>query len=98
MSEQETNTIKKYIDKHFRKNFIRPSSLAVAAPVLLVRKLKGELKFFVNYRALNAITVKNKYPILLINKMFSKLSNAKQFTKLDIIYAFNRIRIKKHQK
>ena len=51
--------MKKYIDKHLGKDFIRPSLSAVAAPVLLVRKLGGRLRFCVNHRALNEITVKN---------------------------------------
>ena len=98
LSEQETDAIKKYIDKHFEKNFIRPSLSVAAAPVLLVKKPGGKLKFCVDYRALNAITIKNRYPILLINEMLDKLSNARQFIKLNIIYAFNKICIKKNQK
>ena len=93
--KQEIDTITKYINEHFGKDFIKPSLLAVAAPVLLVRKPRDELKFCIDYKALNAITVKNRYSISLINKTFSKLLNARQFTKLDIIHAFNRIRIKK---
>ena len=48
----------------------------------------------VDYRALNAITVKNRYPIPLINETLGKLSQAKRFTKLDVITAFNRLRVK----
>ena len=58
--EQETDTMKKYIDKHLGKNFIRSSLSAAAVPVLLVRKPEGELKFYVDYRAFNAITVKKQ--------------------------------------
>ena len=97
MSEQETDAMKKYIDKHLGKSFIRLSLSAAAAPVLLIRKPGGELRFCVDYKALNAIMVKNKYSIPLINKTLDKLSNVRQFTKLDIIHAFNRIHIKKGQ-
>ena len=89
--------MKKYIDKHFGKDFIRFSLSAAAVLVLLVRKPEGGLKFCANYKVFNAITVKNKYTIPLINETFSKLSKTKQFTKLNIIYTFNRIRIKKRQ-
>ena len=65
--------------------------------MLLVRKPNGGLRFCVDYRALNKITVKNQYSIPLINKTLGKLSSAARFTKLDIIHAFNRIRIKKGQ-
>ena len=84
--------MKKYIDKHLGKSFIRPSLLAAAAaPVLFVKKLDGRLKFCIDYRVLNEITVKNRYSILLINKTLRKLSSDMRFTKLNIIYAFNRI-------
>ena len=94
MSEQEWEAVKKYIDEHMGKGFIRPSSSAAAASVLLVRKPGGGLRFCVDYRALNAITVKNRYPIPLINETLGKLSQAKRFTKLDMITAFNRLRVK----
>ena len=70
---------------------------AAAAPVLLVRKPDGGLRFCMNYRALNKITVKNQYLIPLINETLRELSSAAYFTKLDIIHAFNRIQIKKGQ-
>ena len=77
LSEQKIDAIKKYIDEHLGKGFIRPSSSAAAAFVLLVRKPGDGLRFYVNYKALNAIMVKNKYSIPLINEMLSKLSNAR---------------------
>ena len=91
-SEQETDAIKKYIDEHFGKSFIRPSSSAgAAALVLLIKKLGDGLRFYVNYKAFNKITVKNQYLISLINKILEKLSSTVRFSKLDIIYAFNKI-------
>ena len=89
--EQKTDIIKKYIDKHFEKNLIKPSLSAAAASILLVRKLDSELRFCVNYRAFNKITVKNQYLILLINKMLEKLSSTACLIKLNIIYIFNKI-------
>ena len=97
LSEQETDVMKKYIDKHLRKSFMRLSLLAMAALVLLAKKLESRLRFCIDYKTLNTITVKNRYPILLIKEMLGKLLNTKQFTKLDIIYVFNRICIKKGQ-
>lgn len=58
-SDQETDTMKKYIDKHLGKDFIKPSLSAAAAPVLLVWKPGGELQFCVDYCTLNKITIKN---------------------------------------
>ena len=98
LSEQETDAIKKYINEHLGKDFIRPSLSVAAAPVLLVRKPEGELRFYVDYKTFNVIMVKNRYLISLINETFDKLLNVRQFTKLDIIHKFNRICIKKGQK
>jgi len=51
--------IKKYINKHLNKGFIRPSILLTAAPILLAKKLGRDIRFYINYRGLNAITIKN---------------------------------------
>ena len=51
--------IKKYINKHLNKGFIHSSILLAAAPILLAKKLEGGIQFCVNYRGLNAITIKN---------------------------------------
>ena len=50
--------IKKYINKHLNKGFIRPSILLIATPILLTKKL-GSIKFYINYKGLNAIIIKN---------------------------------------
>ena len=98
LSDQENNAMIKYIQEHLGKNFIWLSLLAAAAPILLVKKPERELYFCVDYCALNAVTIKNRYPIPLINKTLGKLMNVVRFTKLNIIAAFNRIRIKEGQK
>ena len=95
LSDQKTSAVKKYIDKHLEKGFIWPSFLAAASPILLVRKPDRDLRFCINYRALNAVTVKNKYSIPLISEMLKKLAGSVRYTKLDVIHAFNQIRIKK---
>jgi hypothetical protein len=79
------------------QGFICPSSSAAAAPVLLVRKPRGGIRVCVDYRALNAITVKNRYPIPLVTETLNRLRRATIFTKLDIIAAFNKIRVKEGQ-
>ena len=96
-SDQENDAMIKYIQKYLGKDFIWPSLSVAAAPVLLVRKPDKGLQFCVDYCALNAVTVKNQYPIPLINKTLEKLANAICFTKFDIIAAFNWMRIKEGQ-
>lgn len=94
MSEKELTAVKHDLDEHLKNGFIRPSSSEAAASVLLVKKPGGGLRFCVDYRALNAITVKIRYPIPLINETLAKLARAKKFTKLDVIHTFNRMRVR----
>ena len=63
-------------------------------PVLFIKKSEGGLCFYMNYKGLNAITVKNCYSLSLISEIFNCLSCAKIFMKLNIISAFNRFWIK----
>jgi hypothetical protein len=97
MSQGELQVLRQYLDDNLRKGFIRPSSSPVASPVLFVKKPGGGLRFCVDYRGLNAITVKNRYPLPLIRETLNRLAKAKYFTKLDIISAFNKIRVKEGQ-
>lgn len=86
--------MKKYIDKHFGKSFIQSSSSAVASLILLVWKPERGLRFCIDYQALNAVTIKNRYLIPLIFETLGKLARAVWHTKLDVIHAFNQIRMK----
>lgn len=94
MSQDELTATKKYLDEHLDKGFIRSSASPAAAPVLLVRKPGGGMRFCVDYRGLNDITIKNRYPIPLIRETLDRLAKAKFFSKFDIIAAFNNIRVK----
>jgi len=95
MSREELQVLRKELDENLERGFIRSSVSPAASPVLFVRKPGGGLRFCVDYRALNAITVKNRYPIPLIRETLDRLCRAKYYTKLDIIAAFNRLRIAK---
>src|SRR6202161_1797666 len=97
MSAQELEAVKKYLDEQLAKGFIRPSSSRAASPILLVRKPGGRIRVCVDYRALNEITIKNRYPIPLVSETLDRLSKAKIFSKFDIIHAFNQIRVKEGQ-
>jgi hypothetical protein len=59
ISKDKLLVIKKYINKYFNKGFIHPSISLVAAPILLPKKLGGGIQFYINYRGLNAIIIKN---------------------------------------
>ena len=93
MSAPELQVLRKYLKEQLDKGFIRTSSSSAASPVLFAKKPGGGLRFCVDYRGLNAITIKNRYPLPLIQETLARLSEAKYFTKLNVIAAFNQIRI-----
>jgi hypothetical protein len=70
----------------------------MAAPVFFVKKKDGSLCLVQDYHALNAMTVKNKYPLPLIPELIAKLHGAKYFTKLDVRWGFNNVRVKEGDK
>jgi predicted aspartyl protease len=93
MSRVELEALKKYLEENLNKSFIRHSSSPAGAPVLFVKKSDGSLRLCVDYRGLNEITVKNRYPLPLIQETLTRLSKAKWFTKLDLRGAYNLVRI-----
>jgi RNase H-like domain found in reverse transcriptase/Reverse transcriptase (RNA-dependent DNA polymerase)/Integrase zinc binding domain len=93
MNPQELKVIRKWLDDNLAKGFIRESRARCAAPLLLAAKPGGGVRICQDYRGLNNITIKNRYPLPLIRETLDALCNAKVYTKLDIIAAFNNIRI-----
>jgi hypothetical protein len=92
-SPEELRCIKKWIDENLAKGWIGGSSSPAAAPLLLAAKPGGGIRICQDYRGLNAVTIKNRYPLPLIRETVDSLCNAKFYTKLDVIAAFNRVRI-----
>jgi hypothetical protein len=70
----------------------------MAAPFFFVKKKVGSLRPVQDYRALNVITVKNKYPLPLISDLINQLHSAKYFTKLNVRWGYNNVRIKEGDK
>jgi len=93
MSKGEQEIMRKYVYEHLLKDFIHKSTAPFASPVLFVRKPSGGLRFCVDYRKLNAITKKDRYPLPLIKETLAQITGAKFLTKIDIRHAFNRIRM-----
>ena len=75
------------------KGFIRESTLLAVVLLLLTAKPGGGIRIYYNYRGLNIVTIKNRYLLLLVREILDALYSAKYFTKLNVITAFNRIRI-----
>ena len=94
MSLEQLKLCKTYIEEHLKKGFIVPSNAPFGSPVLFAKKPGGGWRFCVDYRKLNEVTKKDKYPIPLIEETLSRLARAKVYTKLDIRQAFYRIRMK----
>jgi hypothetical protein len=93
LTNTKLEVLKAYITENLNKGFIEPSYAPFAAPILFVRKANGQLRLYVDYRKLNAVTVKDRFPLPLIDETIARLSKAKVFTKLDVHAAFNRIRM-----
>ena len=94
MSQNELEALQVFLKENLEKGFIRPSSSPARAPVLFVKKKDGTLRLCVDYRGLNEITVKNRYPLPLIEETLDRIGKAKIYTKLDMRGAYNLIRIK----
>jgi hypothetical protein len=90
--------LRKILTDLLDKEFIRVSNSAAAAPVLLAHMPGGSVRFCIEYRAFNKITIKNRYFLPLISEILRNIAKAKWYIKLDIIAAFYQMRIAKGEK
>jgi hypothetical protein len=84
VSEPKLVELKKQIDELLEKGYIRPSTSPWAAPVLFVEKKDGTKRMCIDYRSLNEVTVRNKYPMLRIQDLFDQLRGVGVFSKIDL--------------
>ena len=75
------------------KNLIRVSKSPFGAAVFFVQKKDGSLRLVTNYWALNAVTIKNRYPLPLISELLDQLSGASIFSKIDLTAGYNQVRV-----
>ena len=94
LSQTELAELRRYLEDSLQKGWIRRSTSSAGAPILFVPKKDGGLRLCVDYRGLNAVTLKNRHPLPLITETLDRLSGSKIFTKLDLKDAYHRIRIK----
>ena len=84
MTPAELKELKEQLKDLLNKGFIRPSISPWGAPVLFVKKKDGSLRMCIDYRQLNKVTIKNKYPINRIDDLFDLLQGASNFSKIDL--------------
>jgi hypothetical protein len=98
MSENKLAILKEYINKNFKKGFIKELTSRARALVLFVPKKDSSLQLVVNYQRLNNVIIKDRYSTPLLAELNNKLSKAKFFTKLDQKGGYNHICIKEGEK
>ena len=94
----ELETLKTYIETNLANSFIYPSKSPADTPILFDKKPDRSLCLCVNYWDLNKITIKNWYPLPLVDESFDCLGHAKQFTQLDLTSAYHQMKIKEGDK
>ena len=94
MAPSELKELKVQLQELLDKGFIRPSFSPWGAPVLFVKKKDGTLRLCIDYRELNKVTIKNKYPLPRIDDLFDQLQGASVFSKIDLRSGYHQLKIK----
>ena len=93
LSPTEFEEMQKQVKEYLAKGWIEPSTSPYGSPILFVSKKDGGLRMCIDFRALNKITIKNRYPIPRIEDLFDQLQGARYFTSLDLAQGYHQIRI-----
>ncbi|TFY51092.1 hypothetical protein EVJ58_g10744 [Rhodofomes roseus] len=93
LSPLEHNAIREFVEEGLRDGIIEPSESSWSSPLLPVRKKDGKLRICVDYRALNAVTKRNAYPLPRIDDSYQNLAGAKYFTSLDLRSGYWQVRL-----
>ena len=94
----ELEILKTYIETHLKTGLIQPSKSLVDVSILFDKKPDGSFPLCIDYRGLNNLTIKNRYPLPLIGESLNRLSRAKKFTQLDLTNIYYQMRIKEGDK
>ena len=91
MSPSEQVELDKFLQEHISKGYLVPSKSPMASPVFFIKKKDGKLRLVQDYRRLNKITIKNRYPLPLAADIINRLSGAEYFTKFDVQWGYHNI-------
>ena len=94
LTPEEQRELDAFLKENLEKGYIQPSKSPMATPFFFVKKKDGKLRPCQDYRYLNEWTIKNAYPLPLISELMDKIKDGKYFTKLDIRWGYNNVRIK----
>ena len=94
LSPNEQVELDAFLEENLKSGRIQASKSPMASPVFFIKKKDGSLRLVQDYRKLNDMTIKNSYPLPLISEIVNKLKKAKYFTKLDVRWGYNNVRIK----
>ncbi|KAL4377300.1 hypothetical protein GQ457_02G023540 [Hibiscus cannabinus] len=94
MAPKELKELKTQVQELLDRGFIRPSTSPWGAPVLFVKKKDGSLRMCIDYRQLNKMTVKNKYPLPRIDDLFDQLKGATVFSKIDLRSGYYQLKVR----
>jgi len=92
--KKEREEVQNFVEDQLRKGYIRPSKSPQTSPVFFVSKKNGSKRMVMDYQSLNSQTVKNNYPLPLITELIDNMGSKKVFTKMDLRWGFNNMRIK----
>jgi len=94
MAPAEMKELKTQLQELLDKGFIRPSVSPWGAPVLFVKKKDGSMRLCVDYRELNKVTIKNRYPLPRIDDLFDQLLGSCVFSKIDLRWGYHQLKVK----
>ena len=94
MAPAELVELRKQLDELLEKGYIRSSTSPWGAPVLFAKKADGSLRLCVDYRKLNQLTIKNKYPLPRIDDLFDQLGGSCYFSKIDLRFGYHQLKIR----
>ena len=93
MPPDELKELKRQLDQLLELGLIRPSTSPFGSPILFVKKKDGSLRLCIDYRGLNKVTIKNRYPLPRVDELLDRLHGAQVFSKIDLVSGYFQVRI-----